>query len=88
MYYDYGIEPVHEFCAGPDGKCLSGWQNKHGQWVTCGLERWSVLHNDLESEFREMHWHGGGDCMCFEDDLGPSYHEAMEEYVRTNGYRR
>ena len=36
---------------------------------------------ELESEFRSGHGHGGFDCMCFEDDAGPSFFEAMGAYV-------
>jgi len=59
---------VHEFDPDPDtGKCRGGWQNTRGQWVFClSSQRSSVLHWDEEAEFRQMHWHGGGDCMCFE----------------------
>lgn len=31
----------------------------------CGLPSYSVLHYD---DFAERHYHGGGDCMCFENE--------------------
>ena len=31
--------------------------------------------------FTERHHHDGGDCMCFESEQGPSYHEALAAYV-------
>jgi hypothetical protein len=73
----------HTFNPGADGRCVNGWYNERGEWVACrSSQRSSVLHDDPESDFRERHWHGGGDCMCFEDPEGPSYHEAMDAYVR------
>lgn len=57
----------HEFEPDEEGRCESGWTNDQGQWVKCGsTQRSSVLHFDEEADFRERHWHGGGDCMCFE----------------------
>jgi len=50
-------ESIHEFVPDENGNC-----SEEG----CKLEQWSVLHIDEESDFRERHWHGGGDCMCFE----------------------
>lgn len=53
-----------------------------GRCTICGsTQRSSVLHDDPESDFRMMHNHGGRDCMCFEDEDGPSYYEAMKAYV-------
>lgn len=48
------MNAVHPFERGVNGRCV------------CGLERWSVLHWDEEADFREAHYHDGGDCMCFE----------------------
>lgn len=57
----------HVYDPGPSGRCQSGWVNVTGQWVPCkSSQASSVLHYDEESDFREMHDHGGGDCMCFE----------------------
>ena len=75
---------IHTFEPDPQtGKCTSGWRNDTGEWVACGSrQRSSVLHDDPESDFRQLHDHGGGDCMCFENEDGPSYYEAMENYVK------
>lgn len=73
---------IHTYEPDESGRCTSGWSNDDGKWVQClSTQRSSVLHDDLEAEFREMHDHGGGDCMCFEMDDGPSYHEAMRRYA-------
>lgn len=73
---------MHTYEPDASGRCQSGWYNDRGQWVPCGSsQRSSVLHDDPESAFRQMHDHGGGDCMCFEDDSGPSYYEALDAYV-------
>lgn len=72
---------IHTFDPDATGRCRSGWFNDSGEWVACrSTQRSSVLHDDAESDFRERHWHGGGDCMCFEDDNGPSYWEAMDAF--------
>ena len=71
-------DAIHEFRPGHDGRCTSGWANDAGEWVQCNSsQRSSTLHDDCESDFRQAHDHGGGDCMCFEDDNRPSYHEVM-----------
>lgn len=67
-------QSVHTFDPGPDGRCR-GHFIRHGAWgAVCGSrDRWSVMHDnsdDPRSQFMEdgSHWHGGGDCMCFEND--------------------
>ena len=65
------MEAIHTYEPDGQGRCQS-----------CGsTQRSSVLHDDPEAEFRERHNHGGGDCMCFESEDGPSFHEAMKKYV-------
>ena len=60
---------IHTFDPDKDGRCINGWYNERGEWVRCNsTQRSSVLHDDPEAEMRERHWHGGGDCMCFEGD--------------------
>ena len=80
---DNGVGPaLHTYEPDDDGRCQSGWYNGRGEWIKCGSrQRSSVLHDDPESDFRQMHDHGGGDCMCFEDENGPSYYEAMQAYI-------
>jgi hypothetical protein len=76
-------EAIHTYEPDDDGRCTSGWYNNYGKWVKCNsTQKSSVLHDDKEAEFRSMHDHGGGDCMCFEMDDGPSYYEAMQAYVK------
>lgn len=75
-------DSIHTFDPGPDGRCRGGWTNDEGRWISCtSRQRSSVLHDDPESEFRQMHDHGGGDCMCFEDDDRGGYYGAMRRYV-------
>jgi hypothetical protein len=74
-------DAIHKYVPDADGRCTSGWYNDQQEWVPCGSsQRSSVLHDDPESEFRQMHDHGGGDCMCFESEDGPSFYEAMEDF--------
>ena len=73
---------IHTYEPDDTGRCTSGWTNDNGKWIECrSTQRSSVLHDDAEASFREMHDHGGGDCMCFESEDGPSYYEAMRMYV-------
>ena len=59
----------HAYAPDGDGRCTNGWYNGRGEWIACGsAQRSSVLHDDEEAAAREAHWHGGGDCMCFEDE--------------------
>lgn len=65
---------VHTFDPGPDGRCR-GFLVRHGvQGAQCNSPyQWSVFHDnsdDPRSRFMEggEHYHGGGDCMCFEQD--------------------
>jgi hypothetical protein len=76
---------IHTYEPDDMGRCTGGWYNDEGEWVAChSTQRSSTLHDDLEASFREMHDHGGGDCMCFESEYGPSYHQAMRAYVLEN----
>jgi hypothetical protein len=60
---------IHSYEPDSSGRCASGWYNDQGVWVQCrSTQRSSVLHDDPDAAFREQHWHGGGDCMCFEGD--------------------
>lgn len=60
-------DSIHTFDPGPDGRCQA-YLIRHGaQGNVCGsTQRSSVFHDDPDAAFREAHWHGGGDCMCFE----------------------
>jgi len=59
---------VHTYDPDEEGRCQGGWYSG-SRWVPCGsTQRSSVLHDDPEADFRQRHWHGGGDCMCFEGD--------------------
>jgi len=74
-------EAIHTYEPDTEGRCTAGWYNDRGLWINCrSTQRSSVLHDDPEAEFRERHDHGGGDCMCFEDDPR-GYYGAMEDYV-------
>ncbi len=60
-------DAIHTFDPDETGRCRSGWANDAGEWVECrSTQRSSTLHDDPEAAHREAHWHGGGDCMCFE----------------------
>lgn len=74
---------IHRFTPGPDGRCTGGWFNNASDWIDCrSRQRASILHDDPEAEFRQMHDHGGGDCMCFEDDPR-GFYGAMRDFVRS-----
>ena len=75
---------LHTYEPNDVGRCQSGWFNDLGRWIHCGSsQRSSVLHDDAESDFRQKHYHDGGDCMCFEAEDGPTYQEALDEYVNS-----
>jgi hypothetical protein len=75
-------DAIHEYEPDENGRCTNGWYNARDEWIECrSTQRSSVMHDDPEAEFRSMHDHNGGDCMCFEMDDGPSYYEAMRAYV-------
>jgi hypothetical protein len=60
-------DSIHTFNPGPDGRCVEHLIRHGAQGVVCGsTQRSSVFHDDPDAAFREAHWHGGGDCMCFE----------------------
>src|SRR6185295_17894865 len=71
---------LHRFDPDPQtGKCRGGWFNNASDWIDCGSrQRSSVLHDDPDADFREMHSHGGGDCMCFEGEY--SWTDALRDY--------
>lgn len=72
----------HTYQPGETGMCEWEWWSSDGELRLCrSTQRSSVMHDDPESDFREMHDHGGGDCMCFESEWGPSYREALARYV-------
>lgn len=74
-YYKHTYEPD------ADGRCQWPWFDSSGRERVCNsTQRSSVMHDDPEAEFRERHWHGGGDCMCFENDPR-GYYGAMRDYV-------
>ncbi len=55
---------VHTYDPDSAGRCQGGWYNEQGKWIYChSTQRSSVLHDDPEADFREMHDHGGGDCV-------------------------
>lgn len=64
---------IHEFDPDPNtGKCR-GYLIRNGvRGSMCNsTQKWSVFHDnsdDARNDFVEggSHWHGGGDCMCFE----------------------
>ena len=66
-------QSIHTFDPDPvTGKCR-GYLIRHGvQGAQCNsTQQWSVFHDnsdDPREKFMEggSHWHGGGDCMCFE----------------------
>lgn len=73
---------IHTFNPDSTGRCKGGWTNDKYKWIECGsTQSYSVLHDDPEAAFRELHSHGGGDCMCFEDENGPSYSEALAKFM-------
>jgi hypothetical protein len=82
-YYKHDPEMV-------DGRCVWPWVDKSGADRVCNsTQRSSVMHYDAEAEFRQMHDHGGGDCMCFES--GPeTYYDAMARFAKEyrRGYQR
>jgi hypothetical protein len=62
---------VHSFYDPEDtGRCVEEtekycYEHKKVDWhQPCGLPSYSVLHYDA---FADAHYHGGGDCMCFEN---------------------
>jgi hypothetical protein len=72
----------HTYDPDSTGRCTNGWYNNSGRWIKCNsAQAASVLHDDPAADFRQAHDHGGGDCMCFESEDGPSYSEAMAAYV-------
>ncbi len=74
-------DAIHRYDPDETGRCRGGWTNDAGEAVSCGSsQRSSVLHDDPEADFRQRHDHGGGDCMCFEDDPR-GFYGAMREYV-------
>ena len=62
------MDSIHEYSPGPDGRCAEHLIRHGAQGAVCGMRRSSVFHVDEEADHRERHWHGGGDCMCFEMD--------------------
>ncbi len=77
----------HTYEPDDEGRCQYPWTDSEGQERACrSRQRSSVLHDDPESDFREMHDHHGGDCMCFENEPG-GYHAAMKRYVEAHGGR-
>lgn len=72
---------THTYEPDTTGRCMSGWYNQSGRWIECrSTQRASVLHDDPGAAFDQMHWHGGGDCMCFEwGDV--SYHQARQAFI-------
>lgn len=63
----------HTYDPGPQGEfgrpCQWRWTDSSGNDRICGsTQRSSVMHDDPEADLRQRHYHGGGDCMCFEND--------------------
>lgn len=67
-------QSIHTFDPGPDGRCQAHLIRRGVEGNVCGsTQKWSVLHDnsdDPRDRFMEggSHWHGGGDCMCFENE--------------------
>lgn len=65
-------ESIHEPILGPNGRCTVPTRKYcYEHQVTdyhqeCGAEYWSVLHTNDDLQSQDSHYHGGGDCMCFE----------------------
>ena len=79
-YYRHTYEP------NGTGHCQWAWTDSSGRDRVCNsTQRSSVMHDDPEADFRQAHDHGGGDCMCFESEDGPSYYDAMADYVNSRG---
>jgi len=81
------VSNYHRHTYQPDasGRCQWPWVDSSGKDRVCNSwQRSSVMHDDPEADFRERHWHGGGDCMCFENEDGPSYYEAMRAFVEAS----
>lgn len=75
------MNAIHAYEPDATGRCTSGWYNDHGERIVCrSTQRSSTLHDDPESDFRQMHDHNGGDCMCFEEDPR-GFYGAMADYV-------
>lgn len=67
-------ESMHEFERGPNGKCIVEvrrfcYEHKVIDFHNaCNADSWSTLHYDDNPQNEGgSHWHGGGDCMCFEN---------------------
>lgn len=60
------MEAIHEYVRGANGRCTEILYRRDGSEYQCNADKWSVLHEDEDAYRREMHDHGGGDCMCFE----------------------
>ena len=66
-------QSVHKFDPDPTtGMCRGYFIRRGAQGPSCNsTQKWSVMHDnsdDPQDKFMEggSHWHGGGDCMCFE----------------------
>jgi hypothetical protein len=67
----------HDFDPDLNGRCQFTMPNG----FVCGsTQSYSVLHINAEADFRQLHNHGGGDCMCFENEDGPSWSEALAKF--------
>lgn len=76
---------IHTYEPDDTGRCMYPWTDSRGQRRVCGSrQQSSVLHDDPAADFREQHWHSGGDCMCFEGVEG-GYYGAMARYVAQRG---
>lgn len=63
------MQSVHTYEPDAAGRCQARLIRHGVEGNTCGsTQRSSVLHDDEEADHRERHYHGGGDCMCFEFD--------------------
>jgi len=65
-------QSIHVYEPDEEGRCQA-YLVRHGtRGIRCNsTQQWSVLHDnsdDPREKFMEggSHWHGGGDCMCFE----------------------
>lgn len=65
-------QSVHDYEPDDNGVCQGFLIRGYSQIPCKSTQKWSVFHDnsdDPRNDFVEggSHWHGGGDCMCFED---------------------
>lgn len=60
-------QSIHEFEPDENGRC-QGFLIRGYKQIRCNSTQESSVFHETDDEFVEggAHWHGGGDCMCFE----------------------